>query len=78
MNKLHHSVILETVMTCPSCHAKEKQTMWPHFIESVFVCNKCNKPHLQIPDRCCIYCSYGSIECPPIQEVAYRLANNNK
>lgn len=33
-----------------------------------YVCEQCNARLSPLEGDCCVYCSYGSVPCPPIQE----------
>ena len=30
-------------------------------------CKRCSKRLKPTPGDCCVFCSYGTVECPPIQ-----------
>ena len=32
-----------------------------------YECEGCNELLRPLPGDCCVYCSYGSVKCPPIQ-----------
>jgi hypothetical protein len=60
-------VILNSTLTCPHCGFKSTETMplnaciWFHDCQG---CGALLKPR---PGDCCVFCSYGSVPCPPIQ-----------
>ncbi len=61
-------IILESTITCPECGYKQKETMPTDACQYFYECKKCHtilKPH---QGDCCVYCSYGDVPCPPIQE----------
>ena len=62
------SVILESELTCPKCGHQKAETMPTNSCIYFYECEICKellKPH---KGDCCVFCSYGSAKCPPIQE----------
>ena len=70
-----HEINLKTVITCQSCGMAEEIMMHPKLPEQKFVCKKCSAELLAQAGECCVFCSYGSVKCPPIQEIAKRLGH---
>jgi len=64
------AVELTSRLSCPECgHVTEMQMptdacLFFHGCES---CAALLKP---LPGDCCVFCSYGSVKCPPIQAQA--------
>ena len=61
-------VILQSIITCPNCGHKKEETMPTDACQYFYECEKC---HAQLKPKqgdCCVFCSYGSVPCPPIQE----------
>ena len=61
-------MILESTVTCPRCGHKELLTMPEDKCLFFHKCSKCKvmlKPKL---GDCCVFCSYGDVPCPSIQE----------
>jgi hypothetical protein len=61
------SVQLESVLTCPRCRGQSSQTMPTNACIFFFDCPHCGwllKPNA---GDCCVFCSFGSVKCPPIQ-----------
>jgi hypothetical protein len=59
---------LESAITCPECGHLEVETMPTDACQFFYDCKGCAtvlKPH---KGDCCVFCSYGSVPCPPIQE----------
>lgn len=61
-------IILESVVTCPKCGATTTEQMPTNACQRYYQCNMCD--HLMKPKEgdCCIFCSYGTVKCPPMQE----------
>jgi hypothetical protein len=57
-----------SVITCPACGHSSTETMPTDACVYFHQCNGCGI--LLKPKRgdCCVFCSYGSLPCPPIQE----------
>lgn len=61
---------LQSVITCPACEHQKEETMATDACLFFYECTKCRtllKPKL---GDCCVFCSYGSVPCPPVQKVA--------
>ncbi|MCC6923404.1 MAG: hypothetical protein IT525_10160 [Nitrosomonas sp.] len=61
------AVILESTLTCPVCGYARTETMPTDACQWFYECGLCHtvlKPKL---GDCCVYCSYGTVPCPPIQ-----------
>ncbi|HEY0799926.1 MAG TPA: GDCCVxC domain-containing (seleno)protein [Steroidobacteraceae bacterium] len=61
-------VILRSVVTCPACGQKREETMPTDACQYFYECTGCNKLLRPKPGDCCVFCSYGTVACPPIQE----------
>ncbi|WP_241242145.1 GDCCVxC domain-containing (seleno)protein [Thalassotalea sp. G2M2-11] len=60
--------ISESVITCPACGAEKKETMPKNACQYFYECTSCRKLLKPLPKSCCVFCSYGTIKCPPVQE----------
>lgn len=61
-------VILESTLTCPSCSHAKTETMPTDACQWFYECEQCHTMLSPKPGDCCVYCSYGTVPCPPIQE----------
>ena len=61
-------LILESVLTCPSCGFKKIETMPADACQYFYECENCKKVLKPKEGDCCVYCSYGTVKCPPIQQ----------
>lgn len=61
------SVQLQSVLTCPHCHASANETMPIDACWFFYDCRNCGKLLRPMPGHCCVFCSYGSVPCPPMQ-----------
>ncbi|RLD26359.1 MAG: hypothetical protein DRI54_03010 [Bacteroidetes bacterium] len=61
-------VELNSVITCPECGHKKEEVMPTDSCQFFYKCENCNTILKPQPGDCCVYCSYGSVKCPPIQQ----------
>jgi uncharacterized C2H2 Zn-finger protein len=61
-------IIFESNLTCPKCGVIVKEKMSDNSCQYFYKCKKCNKTIKPKIGDCCVYCSYGNIPCPPIQQ----------
>jgi hypothetical protein len=59
---------LKSVITCPECGHGSAETMPTDACRYIYDCGRCGARLKPKPGDCCVYCSYGSVACPPIQE----------
>jgi alkylmercury lyase len=60
-------VITETTITCPECGTAKVETMPTDACQYFYECTGCRTLLRPKPGECCVFCSYGSVPCPPIQ-----------
>lgn len=63
-----NSVALESVLTCPHCGFAARETMPSDACLYFYECRQCKTLLCPEPGDCCVFCSYGSLKCPPVQE----------
>lgn len=61
-------VIPTSKITCPECGHVETEIMPTDACQWFYDCKGCGALLKPKPGDCCVYCSYGSVACPPIQE----------
>lgn len=59
--------ILTSTLTCPLCGHKKEETMQTDSCMFFYECENCLKVIKPLSGDCCVYCSYGTVKCPPIQ-----------
>ena len=62
------TVILESLLTCPACGFARLETMPTDACQFYYECTNCKTLLRPEAGDCCVFCSYGSVECPPVQE----------
>ena len=66
-NALKSTMILESVITCPHCATAKSEIMPTDACQFFYTCTGCGATLRPKPGDCCVFCSYGSVPCPPIQ-----------
>lgn len=59
---------LLSTITCPSCGHAETESMPADACQIRYTCKSCGNELRPKKGDCCVFCSYGSVPCPPIQE----------
>lgn len=62
------NIELQSTLTCPECGHVETETMPTDACQWFYDCKGCNTLLKPKQGDCCVYCSYGTVACPPIQE----------
>jgi len=65
---MSEEIILESVLTCPECGHEETEIMPTDACQWFYECKQCGVLLKPKKGDCCVFCSYGSVPCPPIQE----------
>jgi hypothetical protein len=60
----------ESVITCPECHCRRQETMPTDACLFFYECTACGAMLRPKAGDCCVFCSYGSVRCPPMQRIA--------
>jgi hypothetical protein len=61
-------MLTESVLTCPKCAHQSVERMPTDACQFFYECRGCGVLLRPKPGDCCVFCSYGSVPCPPIQE----------
>lgn len=66
--KMSVEIISDSTIICPECGHKETETMPTDSCQWFYECKGCGT--LLKPEKgdCCVFCSYGSVACPPVQK----------
>lgn len=59
---------LESTITCPNCGHTSTERMPTDACLYFFECPSCGTLLKPKTADCCVFCSYGDVPCPPIQE----------
>ena len=61
------AIELQSTITCPECGHKATETMPTDAYQWLYECTGCKALLRPLPGDCCVFCSYGTVKCPPIQ-----------
>ncbi|MGI8404702.1 MAG: GDCCVxC domain-containing (seleno)protein [Thermomicrobiales bacterium] len=59
--------MIDSTITCPVCGFTKSETMPTDACQVRYQCPQCGELLKPKPGDCCVFCSYGSVPCPPIQ-----------
>ncbi len=60
-------IIIESTLTCPNCAHVETLIMPTDACQWFYECPKCHTILEPKKGDCCVFCSYATVPCPPIQ-----------
>jgi len=61
------SVNLLSTITCPACQGQTSEAMPTDACRFVYPCPQCGYTLRPLDGDCCVFCSHGSVPCPPKQ-----------
>lgn len=61
-------MILESLLTCPHCQTAKREVMPTDACRFFYECTGCGVRLKPKSGDCCVFCSYGDVPCPPIQD----------
>lgn len=61
------NVQLRSTIRCPSCGHESEETMPTDACWFYYECTNCQQMIRPKTGDCCVFCSYGSVKCPPVQ-----------
>ncbi|PEN05247.1 hypothetical protein CRI93_13515 [Longimonas halophila] len=56
-----------SIITCPTCDMKTEAEMPTEQCQFFWDCPHCETVLRPEEGDCCVFCSYGSVPCPPVQ-----------
>lgn len=65
---MNTEIISDSTITCPKCGHKETEIMPTDACQWFYECKNCGTLLKPNKGDCCVFCSYGSVPCPPIQQ----------
>ena len=66
-SRMHTEVKLQSEITCPECGHRETETMPTDACQWYYECKGCGALLRPLKGDCCVFCSYGTVPCPPVQ-----------
>lgn len=61
-------IITTSTITCPACGHRKEEEMPADACQYFYACENCKTVLKPKPGDCCVYCSYGTLKCPPMQQ----------
>lgn len=61
-------IALQSTITCPACGHSAVETMPTDACQIRHACARCGHEMKPKAGDCCVFCTFGSVPCPPIQE----------
>ncbi|WP_091140163.1 GDCCVxC domain-containing (seleno)protein [Nitrosospira sp. Nsp14] len=62
-------IVLEPILSCLSCGFARQESMPADACQFFYECANCSKALLRPnPGHCCVFCSFGSVKRPPVQQ----------
>ena len=61
-----HLITVSTI-TCPQCGFSKEEEMPTDACQYFYECENCKTLLRPKSGDCCVFCSYGSVKCPPVQ-----------
>jgi hypothetical protein len=58
---------VESVIRCPECGFEKEEIMPTISCQYYYECLNCKTILKPKPGDCCVFCSYGTVSCPPKQ-----------
>ncbi|MFW6104058.1 MAG: GDCCVxC domain-containing (seleno)protein [Bacteroidota bacterium] len=55
------------VITCPNCGYQKEEEMPANACQHFYECENCHTLLKPQQVDCCVFCSYGTVKCPPEQ-----------
>ncbi len=65
---MNTEIVLESSIRCPQCGHTQLETMPTDACQWFYECTACGVLLKPLKGDCCVYCSYGTVPCPPIQQ----------
>jgi hypothetical protein len=66
--KVMQTTTLLSKIKCPDCGFEKEEKMPTDACQFFYECTSCHALLKPLTGDCCVYCSFGTVKCPPIQE----------
>lgn len=63
-------IILKSTITCTNCGHQKEEVMPTDSCQYFYDCENCRSVLKPKAGDCCVFCSYGTVKCPPMQNIA--------
>jgi hypothetical protein len=61
-------IVLKSIIICPECGYQREEIMLTKSCQFFYECENCKTVLKPNEEDCCVYCSFGTVACPPKQE----------
>ncbi|MDP3747881.1 MAG: GDCCVxC domain-containing (seleno)protein [Phenylobacterium sp.] len=61
-------ILSRSTLTCPQCGHRAIESMPTDACQYFYDCRGCGAVLKPKAGDCCVFCSYGDVVCPPVQE----------
>jgi hypothetical protein len=61
-------ITLVSQLKCPECGFEKEEVMPTNACQYFYECTSCHEVLKPLKGDCCVYCSFGTVKCPPVQE----------
>ncbi|MGD8380354.1 MAG: GDCCVxC domain-containing (seleno)protein [Gammaproteobacteria bacterium] len=61
-------IVTESILTCPVCGYRQAEQMPEDSCTYYWSCPGCGTLLRPRKGDCCVFCSYGTVPCPPVQK----------
>jgi hypothetical protein len=61
------AMLTQSTITCPTCGHRATETMPTNACQFFYDCRGCGDRLKPRNGDCCVFCSYGTVPCPPKQ-----------
>ncbi len=62
------NLTLVSKIKCPQCGFEKEETMPTNACQYYYECAGCGVLIKPLSGDCCVFCSFGTVKCPPIQQ----------
>ena len=62
------ALVLVSTITCPQCGFEKEENMPTDACLFFYECTNCTALLRPVRGDCCVFCSYGTVKCPPQQQ----------
>ena len=62
-----NTIETQSTITCPQCGHSKEETMSTNACMFFYPCQGCGTRLQPKSGDCCVFCSYATVPCPPIQ-----------
>ncbi|MEO7115627.1 MAG: GDCCVxC domain-containing (seleno)protein [Caldimonas sp.] len=63
-----NETVLRSTIRCPQCGHRKEEAMPTDACQFFYQCEGCAVLLRPSPGDCCVFCSYGTVLCPPRQD----------